>query len=818
MAVLCEDAHIVAEKPTGPRGDSPMSRAERNRYENLILLCNYHHQQIDSQPESFPVELLHQWKADHEKWVESTLGREDASAAPTDTSPYALLGHQEYLNIATEASEQRRRQRRLGAGLAGAQVDRSLGQRVAIPDELRTLPTGDACVLAGALGSGKSDMAEEWHRASLVMARTDSAPIPVWLSSESLHKTVEDHLAGEIGIPTLEARGVDVVIDGLDEHTKDAAHVLSEAQVFVNRWPKSRVVLTARAIDPTSPIREVAAPLLDEGHANWLMAAVAGQKLPPLSAQLTEASRRPLFALLIARHASATEGATGIPELVDRVVDDVVEREGFDLYSELKRLAVETIRDGKPVDPTRFATAQVAARVRESSLVTRAGRTCAFSLATFEQWFAAKAVLEEDVDLSEELTSLEAFDQWKYVLAIVLAAGEPVRADLMMDKLVRWNPGAASWVLKETHAGGLARRNPDYNSDDWARIGARLRFAAEAWIAGLGPLALATFPAQITGTTSLERIALAVDVEAWSLRISWLIRDELPGPQLDRVTSLGGISPIGLSRSISMKTHALATGPNWVWETMRNHLGGDISGRLARVADDVVSSQKSVLRDELIDMVRSRQRVIDAIPEDSKEVGALPSLYPGPDIAPSYQAPWGQYRPESIQARAESVAAAALSCYLELAELIAPNFGDTLGVRGLMPVEFYGNLHYTGPDSDPDWWGPPEPGLAWLLKPIPSPSQAPRDHALIANSVSLTLNDEAREAELHDDRDELYHWHEQRLVDRPAYEPFAAAFSTHYGRFDILGDRPATRLALTWLWEDLKHLGWVTGMTPRFYR
>ncbi|MDZ7932894.1 MAG: hypothetical protein U5N21_23790 [Rhodococcus sp. (in: high G+C Gram-positive bacteria)] len=44
------------------------------------------------------------------------------------------------------------------------------------------------------------------------------------------------------------------------------------------------------------------------------MTTVAGQKLPPLNDQLTEAARRPLFALLIARHPQQP-GATGIPEL-----------------------------------------------------------------------------------------------------------------------------------------------------------------------------------------------------------------------------------------------------------------------------------------------------------------------------------------------------------------------------------------------------------------------------------------------------------------------------------------------------------------------
>lgn len=49
-AILGEMAHIVAESPDGPRGQSPLTPTERNNYENLLLLCNVHHQLIDDQP------------------------------------------------------------------------------------------------------------------------------------------------------------------------------------------------------------------------------------------------------------------------------------------------------------------------------------------------------------------------------------------------------------------------------------------------------------------------------------------------------------------------------------------------------------------------------------------------------------------------------------------------------------------------------------------------------------------------------------------------------------------------------------------------
>lgn len=83
VAILGEMAHIIAERPNGPRGNSPLPLSERNKYDNLVLLCNIHHQLIDDKPQTYTVERLHQMKQEHEEWVEKTLrrGRDDGLVA-----------------------------------------------------------------------------------------------------------------------------------------------------------------------------------------------------------------------------------------------------------------------------------------------------------------------------------------------------------------------------------------------------------------------------------------------------------------------------------------------------------------------------------------------------------------------------------------------------------------------------------------------------------------------------------------------------------------------------------------------------------------
>ncbi len=52
-----------------------MAPANRNRYENLILLCNTHHQLIDDQVATYTPERLRAVKDDHERWIEDRLAQ-----------------------------------------------------------------------------------------------------------------------------------------------------------------------------------------------------------------------------------------------------------------------------------------------------------------------------------------------------------------------------------------------------------------------------------------------------------------------------------------------------------------------------------------------------------------------------------------------------------------------------------------------------------------------------------------------------------------------------------------------------------------------
>ncbi len=66
-------AHIVADSPDGPRGNSDLPLEKRHLYDNLILVCMKDSKVIDEQLDSYTVEELKSIKKKHEAWVSEKL-------------------------------------------------------------------------------------------------------------------------------------------------------------------------------------------------------------------------------------------------------------------------------------------------------------------------------------------------------------------------------------------------------------------------------------------------------------------------------------------------------------------------------------------------------------------------------------------------------------------------------------------------------------------------------------------------------------------------------------------------------------------------
>jgi hypothetical protein len=88
---LGEQAHIVGENETAPRGKSNLTQSQRNSYYNLILLCPNHHTIVDKNPEDYSIEKLHLFKDQHEYWVQHTLSEDKDSSKTAQNVVYADL-------------------------------------------------------------------------------------------------------------------------------------------------------------------------------------------------------------------------------------------------------------------------------------------------------------------------------------------------------------------------------------------------------------------------------------------------------------------------------------------------------------------------------------------------------------------------------------------------------------------------------------------------------------------------------------------------------------------------------------------------------
>jgi len=67
-------AHIIADSPGGPRGNSELSPKLAKEFSNLMLLCPTHHKLVDDNPDDYSVELLQEYKQEHEKRIEYLTG------------------------------------------------------------------------------------------------------------------------------------------------------------------------------------------------------------------------------------------------------------------------------------------------------------------------------------------------------------------------------------------------------------------------------------------------------------------------------------------------------------------------------------------------------------------------------------------------------------------------------------------------------------------------------------------------------------------------------------------------------------------------
>lgn len=784
-------------------------------------------------------------------WAAPLLSRQDVSSS---------------MRLASEA----RRQVRLASFALDADT---LADVFALLNKQRPLvPLGQIRILVGPFGSGKSELAEQWFREGVERFTQDAqAPQPLWLhASELAFQSLESALASQVPDGDLSQSGVAFVVDGLDEVEGPVAYrIASQARVYVAVNKQSSSLLTCRPGVLPRGEEEIAADGLEREDALLLVERVAGslRSTWTWNPLLVDAIRRPFFAIaagvLIAEESRPTGQADLIGKLVERALvlqtSASIAVTSSEIYRVLMKLGVSATRSGNQDDGLKFHERQQA---RTSTLVTeRAGGRLEFSLPIFQQWFAARGVLEDPQLADAGVDSPEAFDRWRWALAIAGLAAVPAELDDLLERCFRADPGAGAWVLARVAEGHNGFRTEEAAAIDGPSAPERLLRATRVLVDSIGPLAPFIYPV----TPGQQFITLGVKVTGNRVSTGWLL-EESDG---DRVIALPeGVHPLSNSDDawIPDRSGSVAEGDEWPWILSKHRIGssllrllnshprlGPIGGiwhaesryRAARAlmgndsihfspidAQAVLSSAHTLLAgienpartrfkfsrhevggDEILDLVTWIEHT---------GVNTLCRPLPTPDF-PTEKADggwvWDLYSDERLMQFYAEAYGNACAAYDEAAATVFSSFGWSMsrGAQGKFAV--IADLSF----ADTGFGGSRTPGICGALVPLERLTEAASSSDEVAylssnGRAAITLSPEGSSAES---------WVEQcvrslheRDADRSrAVNPFARG----WGHWRSIADhtnhsRPASAIAAGWIFDDFKALKLADGTFPQLDR
>ena len=438
---------------------------------------------------------------------------------------------------------------------------------------------GTAAVVIGPFGAGKSELAESWflHHVDRFHAQPDS-PHPFWLhASELLGQSLDSVISRHLSHATQLAHGVSVVVDGLDEvDPPTAARIVEQAQVLVSANRRCTCLLTCRpGVLPRSD-DHIVHEGLERDDAVKLVERVAGRARASWSwdPTLIDAMRRPFFAIAAGLLVAEGERPAGQADLIDRLVRRALEKptvsspavQSTERFRLLIKIAVETTESGNASDGLTFQERQNA---RTSTLVhERVGGRLEFSLPIFQQWFAARAIVDRLELVDAAVASADAFDRWRWAFAVAGLAATPEQLDDLLERCLRGNPGAGSWILAQISSGHSWFREVSDVIDE-ATAAPRLLRATRVWIDSIGPLAPSIFPV----VSEDQPVTLGVRVSGNRVSTGWSRIESAS----DRIVELPEhVHPFAPSdgKWIPDRSGSVAEGDEWPWTLVGKRIAG----------------------------------------------------------------------------------------------------------------------------------------------------------------------------------------------------------------------------------------------------
>jgi hypothetical protein len=613
---------------------------------------------------------------------------------------------------------------------------------------------------------------------------------------------------------------------------------LADAQTFAAAHNSVRVLVTTREGEQIpGNVKTCDVPLWAQDEARALVARIADTEPYRVghgwTDSLSDATRRPLFALIAGLHYKKLGNTPAA--LIAAVVESSIAR--IASSSELEMLAVAATRANGAVDPLSLRID--VALLLKTRLVELTRKKLRFTLPIFEQWFASQALLRGDVPVQEFAASVVGFAHWRYVLAIATTTGSRELVEPIMHGLVRSNPGAAAWVIREGMSTSI---DDDAALEPWKDAGESILRAMTSWFVGLEPVAPALPPFDVS-TGALDNYAddleLTIGTYGQDLSYGWAKRQSGNHPQVLEWT------PASRNVSFHRSGFGPAKGENWVWKWSFDQIRGGLSTLLsshqllAQVAPEGVVGREflvwlaaaivrkaplineqvpvaeirdaiSVLRqlhvgitpDSLIKVAgelvqwRSIDLLSAALSEEPTDQFSI-NLYAGPDIdGDSAAGRILRYSGARLTERIAQVYEQAGVAYTEIVGAMLPKFGHILAHSATFPAVISGSVTHD-PIGSGDL-GSTTIEYRWVDEPA---------HGATPVTASLTSVDgDGWKSAL----DQSWNTRADLRLDDSVRNAFGLFYNHMTSVVDssVFRARPATALALDWIGQDLNELGW----------
>jgi len=699
---------------------------------------------------------------------------------------------------------------------------------------LPALPDVGTVAIEAEPGSGKSTLAERIHLGSIETALVDeTAPLPVFIEAKRLTTPITiaiDRMwgANRDSFP----RGIDLIVDGVDEIGTDASRELMLDVRSVTRDPLSPVVrsiVTFRSHGSNLEFEHRAeVPLLTEDQAAQLIRALSGSDRPAYlrTDTLRAAVRRPFFAIAVGLELRNRSG-TFLPttsRMIQSVVERALSQESWDSASEvLGKAAAASVDVGhRPVPLSRLAlTSTQVLALRRSRLIRIVDeQSIIFDVALIAEWLAADH-FKRNLELISELVSNPIrLDRWRYPLLLVIETQNQLEIEAVLSTLARKAPTMAGWLLSQPDPfdlRGLGQPiEPMDRAEDDHTFAKMMRLAFDSFKEGLGSSCEGMW---LLGMDSLPPLFLRTS--GHSCEYSW----HRPSEDLPDILDVGPPPPNELFVEwMSMVSFTVTNHPAWMWRHVMNqtremlkasittgHIFADSD--IARCELDFIIGLKALDRRGSInpgiirvESLRERLQFRDNLlremglndTSDDAETAELRDLVNRMDasgkveLASPWAMPdslaeptgwvWGLWTTEGLLNRVRDVTLAGLKIYGDCISNRLVQFGPYLGSSSNWPVRLVGYMTRGRPD---DGFGG-QPTFLWYVEPN-------------AETVEVRW-------ELVDDMAE---------VDRRLQENGTVRRWTWGVMSGLFHPDPAIAFAIVTLWSDLHEWSWTDGGTPR---